>query len=283
MKTSVNTYSYGHYVNDLGIYGIIDKTKELGFDGIEFVEAGWMNVSDEELKKIGEYTRSIGLETVALCIGADFVNGSNGDVRAEIERVKNRVEKAALLGVKAMRHDVASQPRGRKYSLGYDDVLTRVADAVREVTIYAEKLGVITMSENHGYFSQDALRVEKLVNTVAHPNFGALVDIGNFMCADEEPWKSVGILAPYSKHVHCKDFLHKPGTEIDPGEGWFRTRAGDYLRGTVLGHGEVRAYQSIQTILRTGYDGFFSIEFEGVEDNIRGISLGLANLKRFAK
>ena len=53
MKTSVNTYSFGHYVNDLGIYGVIDKTKEIGFDGIEFVEAGWMNVPDEELKKIG--------------------------------------------------------------------------------------------------------------------------------------------------------------------------------------------------------------------------------------
>jgi len=32
---------------------------------------------------------------------------------------------------------------------------------------------------------------------------------------------------------------------------------------------------------RAGYDGFITIEFEGMEDNLKGISLGLQNLKRF--
>ena len=30
-----------------------------------------------------------------------------------------------------------------------------------------------------------------------------------------------------------------------------------------------------------GYDGYVSIEFEGMEDCIQGISIGLANLKRY--
>ena len=34
---------------------------------------------------------------------------------------------------------------------------------------------------------------------------------------------------------------------------------------------------------RAGYDGVFSIEFEGMEDNERALNIGLANLKRFVK
>jgi len=185
------------------------------------------------------------------------------------------------LGVKNMRHDVASQPGGRKINISYDDCIPNMAKAIYEVAEYAQAKGVGTMTENHGYFSQDALRVEKLINTVAHPNFGVLIDLGNFMCADEEPWKSVSILAPYAKHVHAKDFFKKSGMEIAPGAGWFQTRAGDYLKGAIIGDGDAHVYQSIQILKKAGYDGFLSVEFEGMEDNLLGIQLGRDNLKRY--
>ena len=277
MKTSVSTYSFGKYVESLGIYGVIDKAAEMGFEGIEFVESGWSNVDLCELQKIGEYAAEKGLVRASFCVGADFINGSGGDTAAEIEAVKAKVDKAAALGVANMRHDVASQPRGRKINIGYDDCLPIMAEAIREVTKYAEQKGVGTMTENHGYFSQDAARVEKLINTVVP----ALVDLGNFMCADEDPWKSVAIMAPYAKHVHAKDFFLKSGMEVHPGSGWFQTRAGDYLRGTIVGHGDAHICQSIQTLKKNGYDGFISIEFEGCEDNLLGISWGLENLKKF--
>jgi len=281
MKTCVSTYSFGGYINQLGIYGVIDKAAEMGFDGVEFVEGSWDNVSLDELKKIGTYAREKGLETVSYCVGADFICGSNGDTAAEVARVKGLVDKAAAVGVWNMRHDVASQPRNRKLGISYDDCLPVLAKAIYEVAEYAQSKGVGTMTENHGYFSQDANRVEKLINTVGHPNFGALVDLGNFMCADEDPWKSVAIMAPYAKHVHAKDFYKKSGMEIAPGEGWFQTRGGDYLKGAIIGHGVAQVYQSIQTLKKSGYDGYISVEFEGMEDNLTGIRIGLDNLKRF--
>jgi sugar phosphate isomerase/epimerase len=137
------------------------------------------------------------------------------------------------------------------------------------------------MTENHGYFSQDSSRVEKLINETNHENFGALVDIGNFMCADEDPAMAVGNLAKYAKHVHVKDFFKKSGMEIDPGDTWFKSRAGNYLRGAVIGHGDAKVYQCIQILKSSGYDGYYSVEFEGIEDNLVGIELGLKNLKRF--
>lgn len=188
---------------------------------------------------------------------------------------------AANLGVSLMRHDVTGGIRTRKYGIGYDDVLPVLAERIREVTEYAAEKGIRTMTENHGFFSQDANRVEKLINAVGHPNFGALVDMGNFLCADENPNVSVGIMAPYAFHVHAKDFFVKSGLEPNPGDGWFRSRGGNYLRGAIIGHGDARVAQSIGTMIRSGYDGYITIEFEGMEDNLRGIELGYKNLKRF--
>ena len=283
MKTSVTSYSFGGYIAEdkLGYLGLINKAKEMGFEGIEYTDGGYMN-EPESAKKIRERAAEQGIEVVALAIGANFIQGSGGNLKDEIARVCKVVDYAAEMGAKLMRHDVAYGFGGdRKHTRGYDDALPRLAEGCREVTKYAEQKGVKTMTENHGYFSQDAYRVEKLINTVGHDNFGALVDLGNFMCADEDPWKSVAVLAPYAKHVHAKDFFKKSGMEIAPGAGWFQTRAGDYLRGTIIGHGEARIYQSIQILKKNGYDGFVTVEFEGMEDNLKGIQLGLENLKRF--
>ena len=281
MKISVTSYSYGQYINEdkLGLMGIIDNAAEMGFEGIEFSEGGWSNNLDPAVaEKIKERCAERGLEVVSYCVGANFLAA---DLDAEIERVKKQVDFAAAMGTKNMRHDVGYGFSGRKYSIGYDDALPYLAKGALEVTKYAEQKGVGTMTENHGYFSQDAARVEKLINTVAHPNFGALVDIGNFMCADEDPVKSVGIMAPYAKHVHAKDFYWKSGMEQNPGEGWFQTRAMNYIRGAIIGQGEAKVYQSIKILKKVGYDGYITVEFEGMEDNLKGIRIGKDNLARF--
>lgn len=283
MKTSVSIYSFGPYLDKLGIYGVIDKAAELGFEGIEFTLNGdWTrNLDCGVAREVGEYARSKGLIISNASCGADFLNGSNGVLEDEVNRLKPFIDFSAALGSPGMRHDVANGFRGRKYALGYDVALPTLVKGVRAVSEYAASKGIRTMTENHGYYSQDSARVSKLIDAVNYENFGALVDIGNFMCADEEPWKAVGIMAPYAFHVHAKDFFFKRGDEIAPGDGWFMNRAGNYLRGTVIGHGDARVAQSINVLRRAGYDGFLSIEFEGIEDHIKGISMGLTNLKRF--
>lgn len=282
MKLSVSSYSFGSYIqNDkLGYLGIMEKAAEMGFAGIEYSQGPWMD-EPNAAKNIREKAAELGIEVIALLIGADFINGCGGDTKAEIERVKKMVDFAAEMGAKRMRHDVTQGFQGKKICRGYDDALEIIAPAIREVAEYAATKGVATMTENHGYFSQDANRVEKLINTVAHPNFGALVDLGNFMCADEDPNVSVGIMAPYAVHVHAKDFFLRSGMLDNPGKGWFQTRAGNLLRATIIGHGDANIKQSIATLKKAGYDGYVTVEFEGIEDNLLGIELGMENLKRY--
>ena len=278
MKTCASTYSFGGY-RDRGIDFMIEKTAALGFDGIEIV-VGCFEGSDDVKKaeEVAAKCRGAGLEVASLCTGADLLYG---DRREEVRRLCALADVTAAYGAKVMRHDVCCGFRGEKTHRGYDDALKVIVPACREVATYAESVGVVSTTENHGYFSQDSARVEKLLNAVGHENFGALIDIGNFMCADEDPTKATGVLAGYARHIHAKDFYFKSGTENDPGEGWFRSRAGNYLKGTIIGHGEAHIAQSIAILKRSGYDGYVTVEFEGTEDNLTGIGLGRKNLLRF--
>lgn len=284
MKVSVTIYSFMQLISSgkktpLECIGI---AKEMGFDAIEFVDFVFPEGTDrlEYARQLRAECDRVGLPVSNYAVGADFLNGSNGDTAAEIAKTKENVDIAAILGCPTMRHDISAGPNPRTYK-GYDNVLPQLADAVREVAEYAAAKGVKTCTENHGYFSQDSLRVEKLVNTVAHENFGLLCDIGNCLCADEDPVVAIGRTAPYAFYAHAKDFHIKDGNGPDPGEGFFTSRNGTYLRGAIIGQGNVPVLHCLRALKRAGYDGTISVEFEGMEDCLTGIRIGLANMRKY--
>ncbi len=71
----------------------------------------------------------------------------------------------------------------------------------------------------------------------------------------------------------------KPGTVVKPSGGWITTNGGNYLRGTVIGHGDVPVVNCITALKKAGYDGYVSIEFEGMEENLPALEQGLAFLR----
>ena len=289
MKFSVSSYSYFKLVmsGELDSLGIIEKTKELGFDAIEFVDFVDFRMPEEERPAVAEKLRAkaeaLGLEISCLTIGADFINGSDGDFDAEVERIKRFVDIGHILGVKRMRHDATvGYPRDSGKYVAFDTLLPRLAEGCRAIAEYAEQYGITTMIENHGFYAQDSDRVEKLWSAVNHPNFKLLGDMGNFLCADENPAEAFTRVAPYLGYVHAKDFIVKPFDACDPGEGAFRSRGGNFLRGTIVGHGQVPVKHCLYLAKAAGYDGYVSIEFEGMEPTVEALRIGLANLKRYA-
>ncbi len=283
MKLGVSSYSWSRYLSEgkLDMFGVIKATAEIGFAGIEFTDLGpQSNDKDpiEAAKEIKAACAEAKLEITSWTIGADFIRN---DVDAEIERLKGQVDIAAALGAPTMRHDATGGFPGRANNLSdFIEALPIVAKGYSGVTEYAADKGVKTMVENHGFFFQDSDRIEALITRVNNPNFGALIDIGNFLCADEEPIRAVKRLAPYAFHVHAKDFHVKCPTS-DPGEGWFRSRGGVPLRGAIVGHGNVYTKRCIELLKEAGYNGYLSIEFEGMEDNQRALQIGFANLQRY--
>lgn len=286
MKIGVSSYSYSRLVNnkEMSQLAVVAKAKEMGFDAIEFstihlAEGQQVQAVAQQLR---EECARVGLPIVSYTIGANFLSPAGW--QAEAQRLKGELEVAKILGVSMMRHDATwGFPSGHKGSKGFDDALPTLVQGCRAVTEMAADMGIRTMVENHGFVCQDSDRVERLANGVAHENFGLLVDVGNFLCVDEDPAKAVGRVAPYAFHAHVKDFHVKPGQAPNPGGGWFQSRAGNYLRGAVIGHGDVPVVQCLSLLKKAGYDGTVSIEFEGIEDVLTGIRLGRENLARYVQ
>ncbi|MGN1068947.1 MAG: sugar phosphate isomerase/epimerase family protein [Candidatus Fimadaptatus sp.] len=274
MKICVSSYSFSQYVSagKLNQVTVLDQAKELGFDGIEY--ATDKKTIESHIPAIVEKSRDLDLPIVCYLTSADFVNR---DFETEVARVCEEVDIASALGAKLMRHDTTwAFPKGATF----EDILPIIADGCRRVTEYAKARGIRTMVENHGLLVQDSARVVALYRAIGSDNFSLLADMGNFMCADENSAVALGNVLPYAAHIHAKDFIFKSGDGENPGEGFFGTRAGNYLRGTIVGHGVVPVAQCLKLIKRAGYEGWLSLEFEGMEDCITGCRVGLANLRR---
>lgn len=280
MKLAVSSYSFQQRIQagDMNQLSCVQKAQELGFDAVEFIDLQPHDSSSiqEYAARIREESERCGLPVSNFTVGADFLKN---DPQREVERLCGLVDVAALLGTKSMRHDASSGwPDGDGRS--YEDALPILAECCRAVSAYAAKRGIRTMVENHAYFCQGSQRVEALVKAVNHPNFGWLVDIGNFLCVEEDPQTAVERAAPYAFYAHAKDFYIRPAGGPNPGAGFFRTPKGTYLRGAVFGQGDVCVTGCLRQLKQAGYDGFIGLEFEGVEDPLWAIPAGLENLRR---
>ena len=272
MKIGVSSYSFSKYMKDTGAdyLRVCNLAAEMGFDGIEFIDLDLKVQPAESVEALADAIRarcdSLGLPIAAYTVWADFLENEN-----EAERLMGQADIAHRLGAGVLRHDVTW-----RRDVPWQQIIERTKDDIRRVSEYAAGKGIRTCTENHGYVLQDAHRVEALIRAVSHPNYGWLVDMGNFLCADEPAVHAMPIAAPYCFHAHAKDFLMK---DEDPGEGWFPTRSGRHLRGTIVGHGVVPVRECVRILKDAGYGGWLSLEFEGMEDNLTALRCGLKYLR----
>lgn len=175
MKFSVSMYSYMQKIRsgEATPFELIAKTKELGFEAIEFVDFTDFRhrhqgrASRPRRRAPGKECERVGLEISALVMSCDFITGSDGDLDKEIARVKDYVDIAHVLGVTRMRHDAAiGYARNSGDFCPFDTMLPRLTKACKEITEYAAQFGIRTMVENHGFYVQDSERVEKLYAAV---------------------------------------------------------------------------------------------------------------------
>jgi len=284
MKLSVSTYSLLQWRTQQNktFEDTIDWIAESGVEAIEFsgMDEKAKNNPVKRAGQLRKHAEKRGLKVVSYCINAELLVPYQQQ-RAAIEQLKKQVDVAAEFGVPSMRHDVT---RGiGEYSKGlkvktYADVLKVIVPAIREVSDYAQSRGVKTTLENHGFYLQNSKVVEKLLKTVAHKNFGLTMDMGNFLCVNDDPIAAVARLAKYAVMVHVKDFHVKEKSQ-SPGTGWFDTPTEIALRGAIAGHGVIDIPAQLRILKKSGYDGYLSLEFEGMEEPTKAVSLGLEYLR----
>jgi len=282
IQLAVSTYSLARWKpggNTPSLLRKIDRIAEFGVKAIEFAGAP-IEHKPAALRRRAE---KAGLAVISYCVGAELLVPA-AQQKQVVAQLKRDVDIAAELGCPSMRHDVTrgfdqyKRYRGRKT---FAQALKVVAPAIREVADYAQAKGVITTVENHGFYMQAAERVEKLLSTVDHPNFALTMDMGNFLCVNDEPVSAVKRLAKRAVMVHAKDFHVKPKKQAP--KSWLHTPTPIALRGAIAGHGNLDIPAQLRALKGAGYDGYLSLEFEGLEEPTFAIDAGLAYLREQLK
>lgn len=234
-----------------------------------------------------EASKEAGIPLVNYSILADLCKTDDAEFEAEVERVKRHVDVAAELGVPRMRHDISAfrRPRGENGVMFFEELFPRMVEAASRISEHAQQYGITTLLENHGFFVNGCDRCERLVRAVNRDNYKMLLDTGNIICVDEDPAVAAARLAPLCGMIHLKDFYIRrrdPGdtTEFDCAGSWFRSNHGRYLRGAIMGQGDMDMYEILGTIKEAGYDGDIAIEFEGFEEPKYASRVSLDNAKR---
>ena len=279
MKIGLSTYSLGRAVKagEMDQLEVVDWIADNGGEHVEVV----IDLSDNDELTAALVSRAAerNLDISSYTIPASFLQGTDEALQAEIERVKRQVDVANALGAKLMRHDAASRPADEATVEQFEKDLPAVVTACQQVADHAKQYGITTSVENHGLHMQSSERVQRLVLATARDNFRTTIDVGNFLCADEDPVIGVKNNITFASLIHMKDFYVR-SSAYGPGEGWFTTKRGRFLRGAIVGHGDVDMPAVMKTIKESGYDGYLTIEFEGMEDCRLGSRLGMEHTRR---
>ena len=137
---------------------------------------------------------------------------------------------------------------GNEYVQGVprDQMLAHIAGALHELGDYAQGKGVTVLIESHGAFTDSPALLE-ILQKADSPNVALLWDAHHtFVSGKEQPEDTVRQLGRYIWHTHLKDSV----------------AAGNDRRYVLTGTGDVPVKRQIAALVKTGYRGFYSFEWE---------------------
>ena len=228
------------------------KTRELGLDGVEYVNQFFK----EEVENITYLNEMItrakdhDIEQLLIMVDGegDLASPKANVIKESIENHKKWVDAAKYLGCHSIRVNLFGEMHDRDKWIDY------ASEGMRGLSEYGAKEDINIIVENHGWLSSDASAVVEVMKNVNMANCGTLPDFGNFCtkrpegklwgpgCSEEyDKYKGVDELMPYAKAVSAKSYdFDASGNETKI----------DYPR-------------MIKIVKDHGYKGFVGVEYEG--------------------
>lgn len=286
MKLGLSTYSLLGAIRkgEMTVLDVVDWIAEHGGEHMEIVPYGFTLVDNPELADaVCNRAKEVGIELSNYCLPANFVQETEEAFNQEVVRIKEHVDLCHHMGIKHMRHDVTAftLPPEKITIKWFEENLHLMVEGSQQIADYAAQFGITTTIENHGQCVQHSDRVQRVLLEVNRSNFNTTLDVGNFLCVDEDPIVGVKKNLPFASFIHFKDFYIRPYDEKPGGGKWFTSANGNYLRGAIVGQGDVNIRKIVKLIKDSGYDGYVSLEFEGMEECKEATKIGLDNIRRF--
>lgn len=271
VNVAVSMYSL-HREFFAGRMNVVDFVKWAGdtkAQGVELLDMFWKE-EEEEVPAVLDALATTGLKVGAYAVSNNFVTTDEAKRQEQVEVIRRGVDMALRLDTKIVRVFAGDLTEG----IEFEDARHWIVNGLREAAAYAEEHGVTLALENHGLLAGKSSQVKALLADVGSPALRSTIDVGNFLLVDEDPATAVANLAKLAAHVHFKDF--RPAREGDP--QFFTALSGKKFVGTIAGEGVVNLKKALQDLRTAGYQGWLSVEFEGLEDEKLGATQSINNL-----
>lgn len=196
-----------------GVWKTVDMPKlireKLGIEALEFVNQFFENPTLAYVRKVRKACQDAGVTPVLIMVDEEDPTAGSDPVerRAAIVAHRKYIDIAHYLGCHAIRCNMRGTIEDWKQD---KDLVQRAAASFRDLVDYAKGSGVKVLIENHGRASSDAPTLVALMKAVNNPQFGMLLDLGNWNKGDDQ-YDNIAQLLPWAKGISVKDV---PGWDL---------------------------------------------------------------------
>ncbi|HCF94328.1 MAG TPA: xylose isomerase [Verrucomicrobia bacterium] len=268
-KLGLATYSYWHFRTErVPIEHVIEEAARLEVEGVDVLHRQMDNEEPQYLQKLKRHAFLHGVDLICLSIHQDFVTPDLEERKQNIEHTIHCMELAHEMGIPSIRlnsgrwgtsssFDELMANRGIEPVLpGHteDEGFAWAIDSIEKCLKRAEELGVLMALENHWGLTRTSKGLLRIRKAIDSPWLGVLMDTGNFL---DDTYAQLEEIAPYVNFVQAKTYF---------GGGEWYTLDLDYKR--IAG-----------MLIKAGYKGYISIEFEGKEAPETGVPKSIQLLR----
>jgi sugar phosphate isomerase/epimerase len=184
--------------------------EKAGLDALEFVNQFFENPTLGYLRRLKKSLADAGVTPVLIMVDdEDPTAGTDArERRAAAVAHRKWVDIAHYLGCRAIRCNM----RGGEGDWRQDkDLIARAAESFRDLLAYARGSGIQVLIENHGGASSDPDVLVRLMKEVNDPQFGLLVDLGNWNKGDDH-YQAIEKTLSWARGISVKDI---PGWDLE--------------------------------------------------------------------
>ncbi|HOZ48064.1 MAG TPA: sugar phosphate isomerase/epimerase family protein [Candidatus Hydrogenedentes bacterium] len=256
MKLSLAAYSFRKYLprdkkaGTMSLHNLLDLAASWRLDALEPTAYYFDSEETDYLHSLKAKAFKLGLDISGTAVGNNFCLPPGETRDGQVDYVKRWVDHAVEFGAPCIRvfagHGEANMNR--------DEVFGWVTDCMKQACDYAGSRGVFLAIENHGYLTETAENVLRIVDAINHEWFGVNLDTGNFA---ENPYEGMAVLAPKAITVQVKVEVRTPTgkTEAD--------------------------FDRITQILRdANYRGYVALEYEADDEPMTAVPAYLDKLRK---
>lgn len=239
-KIGFNVLAWSAVVSD-ELFPILDRLKEIGYDGAEFFVGPW---EEKAFQSVGKHCADIGLEVTTVTVLSPEENPISPDAKVREkskERLRWVLDRAADLNSHVLCGPFHSAFATFASRAPIEDEYNWSAEVLHEMGDYAQKLGILLTPEALNrfecYLANTMEQLDYLLAKVNHPNVQAMFDTHHANMEEKKLGAAIELIAPRLGHFHI--------SEND--------------RGTP-GSGHVNFDETFAALAKVNYKGWLTIE-----------------------